>query len=63
MPFKSDAQRRKFGELVKQGKMSQATFNEWSSATGDKKLPERVGNPKAAKVKRVKTPLRRKHKY
>lgn len=43
MPFQSEAQRRKFGELVKQGKMSQATFDEWNKATGKKKLPERVG--------------------
>jgi hypothetical protein len=42
MPFQSEAQRRKFGELVKQGKMSQKVFDEWNSATGKKKLPERV---------------------
>ncbi len=43
MPFKSEAQRRKFGELVSQGKMSQATFNEWNSDTPTA-LPERLGN-------------------
>lgn len=47
MPFKSEAQRRKFAELVKQGEMSQETFNEWNKATGKKKLPERVGKPKS----------------
>lgn len=42
MPFKSEAQRRKFGEMVKQGKMSQATFDEWNSAT-PAGIPERIG--------------------
>lgn len=44
MPFKSQAQRAKFGELVAQGKMKQSTFDEWNKATGNAKLPERVGN-------------------
>lgn len=50
MPFKSEAQRRKFGELVKQGKMSQETFNEWNSET-PKNIPERVGAPKKVKIR------------
>lgn len=50
MPFKSEAQRRKFGELVKQGKVSQETFDEFNKETGHKKLPEKVG-PKAPKQK------------
>lgn len=56
MPFKSKAQRRKFGEMVKQGKISQETFNEWNAATGKEKLPERVGKKPATwtKVKKVK---------
>ena len=41
MPFKSEAQRRKFGALVKEGKMSEKTFNEWNSET-PKNIPERV---------------------
>lgn len=49
MPFKSEAQRKKFGELVSQGKMSQATFDEWNSETPDK-LPERLSPPKARKT-------------
>lgn len=49
-PFKSMAQRRKFGELVKQGKMSQKTFDEWNLATGSKKLPERIGPEKPKSV-------------
>ena len=49
MPFKSQAQRRKFGELVKQGKISQGEFDKWNKETGGRKLPERIGNKKPAK--------------
>lgn len=40
MPFKSQAQRRKFGELVKQGKITQKTFDEWNAET-PQNIPER----------------------
>ena len=46
MPFKSQAQRRKFAELLVEGKISPDTFEEWNRETGRKKLPERV-KPKA----------------
>ena len=46
MPFKSQAQRRKFAELLVQGKISNQTFEEWNRETGTAKLPERV-KPKA----------------
>ncbi|HMC76818.1 MAG TPA: hypothetical protein VKH34_06785 [Vicinamibacterales bacterium] len=42
MPFKSAAQRRKFAELLVQGKISAETFEEWNRETGSKKLPEHV---------------------
>ena len=42
MPFKSQAQRRKFAELLVQGKISNQTFEEWNRETGVRKLPERV---------------------
>jgi hypothetical protein len=42
MPFKSQAQRRKFAELLVRGKISPATFEEWNRETGSKRLPERV---------------------
>jgi hypothetical protein len=42
MPFKSQAQRRKFAELLVKGKISPQTFEEWNRETGGKKLPERV---------------------
>ena len=47
MPFKSQAQRRKFAQLLVEGKISNETFEEWNRETGGKKLPEHV----KAKVK------------
>jgi hypothetical protein len=46
MPFKSQAQRRKFAELLVEGKISNETFEEWNRETDSAKLPERV-RPKA----------------
>jgi len=57
MPFKSQAQRRKFAELLVQGKISPETYEEWNRETGGRKLPER-----AKAVKRKKTPSRRKRR-
>ena len=51
MPFKSKAQRRKFAELLVEGKISDDTFEEWNRETGAKKLPERV-TPRATARKR-----------
>ena len=48
MPFKSQAQRRKFAELLVKGEISPETFEEWSRETGSAKLPERV-EPKRSK--------------
>jgi hypothetical protein len=42
MPFKSQAQRRKFAQLLVEGKISNQTFEEWNRETGGKHLPERV---------------------
>ena len=50
MPFKSQAQRRKFAQLLVEGKISNETYEEWNRETGGRKLPERVKrNEKAAK--------------
>jgi len=49
MPFKSQAQRRKFAELLVQGKISHDTFEEWNRETGGKKLPERVAKKRSRK--------------
>jgi hypothetical protein len=49
MPFKSQAQRRKFAQLLVEGKISNETFEEWNRETGGKKLPERVTRAPARK--------------
>jgi hypothetical protein len=55
MPFKSQAQRRKFAELLVKGEISPETYEEWNRETGGKKLPERVGSKATKKrVKRAK---------
>ena len=47
MPFKSQAQRRKFYALKAQGKMDQATIDEWEAET-PKKLPQRISTKTGA---------------
>ena len=63
MPIKSKAQRRKFAQLLVEGKISPETFEEWNRAAGKAELPERL-HPKAkAKRKRkVKSKRARKPK-
>ena len=46
MPFKSQAQRRKFAELLVKGEISVETFEEWNRETGGQKLPEHVSDTK-----------------
>lgn len=54
MPFKSKAQRRKFAELLVEGKISDETYEEWNRETGGKVLPERVTPKKPVKKKAKK---------
>ena len=49
MPFKSKAQRRKFAQLLVEGKIKPETYEEWNRSTGAARLPERVGKKKAKK--------------
>jgi hypothetical protein len=60
MPFKSKAQRRKFAQLLVEGKISTQTFEEWNRETGAKKLPERVVQRTPRKNKVVKKRAKRK---
>ena len=55
MHFKSQAQRRKFAQLLVDGKISNDTFEEWNRETGGKHLPERVKRKAAAPVKKKKS--------
>ena len=52
MPFKSQAQRRKFAQLLVEGKISNQTFEEWNRETGGKILPERVKTKKKKRTAR-----------
>jgi len=53
MPFKSKAQRRKFAQLLVEGKISDETFEEWNRETGSKSLPERVSSKGTARKKKA----------
>jgi hypothetical protein len=57
MPFKSQAQRRKFAELLVAGKISPETYEEWNRETGGRKLPERA-KKKSKKAKKTNTKAR-----
>ena len=61
MPFKSAAQRRKFAQLLVEGKISDQTYEEWNRETGSKVLPERV-KPKAKAKSKPKSKARTKAK-
>ena len=52
MPFKSQAQRRKFAELLVKGEISPETFEEWNRETGSQRLPERVKKKTKKKTKK-----------
>jgi hypothetical protein len=56
MPFKSQAQRRKFAELLVKGEISAETYEEWNRSTGGKKLPERVGSKRGGSAKGKRKP-------
>jgi len=76
MPIKSKAQRRKFAELLVEGKISPETFEEWNRAAGSTELPERLhpkaavkpksrrkkptAKPKAARAKKASRPVRKR---
>ena len=52
MPIKSKAQRRKFAELLVEGKITPETYEEWNRGAGSAELPERV-TPKGKKKKKA----------
>src|ERR1043166_6518295 len=61
MPFKSKAQRRKFAELLVEGKIKPETYEEWNRETGSKNLPERV-HRKKKKPKKKRTRKSTQHR-
>jgi hypothetical protein len=56
LPFKSKAQRRKFAQLLVEGKIKPKTYEEWNRETGRKVLPERVRPKKKRATKRKRSP-------
>jgi hypothetical protein len=53
MPIKSKAQRRKFAELLVNGKISEEVYERWNRGAGYKELPERVTPKDKSKTKRA----------
>ena len=65
MPFKSQAQRRKFAQLLVEGKISNETLEEWNRETGSAQLPDHVkpkAKPRAKAASKRKATARRKPK-
>jgi hypothetical protein len=60
MPFKSQAQRRKFAQLLVEGKISAETYEEWNRETGGRKLPDHVKRKRTTKTVRKKASSRKK---
>jgi hypothetical protein len=58
MPIKSKAQRRKFAQLLVEGKISPEVFEEWNRGAGKANLPERL-HPKAAAKRKTKITKRK----
>ena len=61
MPIKSKAQRRKFAQLLVEGKITPETFEEWNRGAGSRELPERV-TPKKKRKTTKKTKSTKKKK-
>jgi hypothetical protein len=62
MPIKSQAQRRKFAELLVAGKISPEVYERWNRGAGSKELPERVKPKAKSKTKRKTTKAKPKRK-
>ena len=55
MPIKSQAQRRKFAELLVEGKIKPEVYERWNREAGSEKLPERVAPAKTKKKAKRKS--------
>jgi hypothetical protein len=54
MAVRSKAQRRKFAQLLVEGKIKPEVYERWNRDAGKKKLPERVKRKKRKKSKKKK---------
>ena len=59
MAVKSKAQRRKFAQLLVEGKIKPEVYERWNREAGKKELPERVSKKRSTQKKR-KTKKKRK---
>jgi hypothetical protein len=59
-PFKSQAQRRKFAQLLVEGKISPDTYEEWNRETGSARLPERLKRRGSASKRRAASGAKKK---
>ena len=62
MAVKSQAQRRKFAQLLVDGKIKPEVYERWNREAGKKKLPERVKRKKAKKKNATKKARTKKKK-
>jgi hypothetical protein len=60
MPIKSQAQRRKFAELLVEGKIKPETYERWNREAGGAELPERVKPVRKAKSRAAKKTAKKK---
>jgi hypothetical protein len=60
VPFKSKAQRRKFAQLLVEGKIKDETYEEWNRSTGRKVLPERLHPKKVEKPEAKRTAAKKR---
>lgn len=52
MPYKSEAQRKKFHAMLEKGEIKKSTVDEFDKASAGMKLPERVSPKKAPTAKK-----------
>ncbi len=61
MPYKSEAQRKKFHALLQEGKISKEVVEEFDKASKGKKLPEKVGKKKITSIAQLREIAKGKH--
>ena len=59
MAIKSKAQRRKFAELLVEGKITPEVYERWNREAGRKELPERVAKKSKPKTRAKKASVRK----
>jgi len=55
MAIKSRAQRRKFAQLLVEGKIKPSVYERWNRGAGKKELPEHVAKKRKGKSKKKKS--------